>query len=62
VAFSRNRIKNLNKMTRQQLLLPQPRMSLCYQQYLEYRGGPSSIATVQRWQPYYIILGTDMLY
>jgi hypothetical protein len=40
-------------MTRQQLLLPHPWTCLCYQQYLKYRGGPST-ATVQWWQPYYV--------
>jgi len=35
-------------------------MRLCYQQYLKYRGAPS-IATVQRWQPYYNVC-FDFLY
>ena len=53
----KSRIKKLNKLTRQELLLPQHGMRLCYQQYLKYRGGPS-IATVQRWQPYYTYIHT----
>jgi len=44
--------QNLKNMARHQLLLPQHRTRLCYQQYLKYRGVPST-ATVQLWQHYY---------
>jgi len=46
VVFSSTKLKNLTKMTRQQLLQPWTR--LYYQQYFKYRGG-SSTTMVQRW-------------
>jgi hypothetical protein len=49
----RTKLKNMKKMTCQELLLTQPWTRQCYKQYLKYRGGPV-VSMVQRWQPYYI--------